>query len=260
MADETVRWRSFRIAKRGNTTDEYEDASAGDAARGRFAVADGVTESSFAGDWAKLLVEHYVEQPVKHDAWQAWLSGPRQQWKHRIGSQALPWYAEEKRESGAFATFLGLELKTLTLAGSPPTSRRRWSAVAVGDSCVFHVRGGRLLTSFPITNAEAFGNDPAVLGSVDPTGPHRDPIATWTGGDWHEGDTLALATDALAQWLLRRAQLKKPLGPALDRWLDQSSSEDDFASWITELRQSGQLRNDDVTLLMVAFDGPAPTS
>ena len=44
-------YRPFRLQKRGNRLDEYEDACAGDATLGRFAIADGATESSFAGQW-----------------------------------------------------------------------------------------------------------------------------------------------------------------------------------------------------------------
>ncbi len=50
-ADSMPRWGVLCLPKRGNTEDEYEDAWAVDPARGRFAVADGASETSFAGRW-----------------------------------------------------------------------------------------------------------------------------------------------------------------------------------------------------------------
>jgi len=43
------RWRALGLPKRGHSAEEYEDAFAGDPKVGRFAVADGASESSFAG-------------------------------------------------------------------------------------------------------------------------------------------------------------------------------------------------------------------
>ena len=48
-ADSPLRWSVLRLPKQGNTDAEYEDAWAADAAAGRFAVADGASETSFAG-------------------------------------------------------------------------------------------------------------------------------------------------------------------------------------------------------------------
>src|SRR6266404_6244133 len=48
-------WHAFAVPKRGNSTEEYEDAFAANPNAGRFAIADGASESSFASLWAKLL-------------------------------------------------------------------------------------------------------------------------------------------------------------------------------------------------------------
>ena len=47
-ADPPLRWRALSLPKQGHATDEYEDAWAADPAAGRFAVADGASESVFA--------------------------------------------------------------------------------------------------------------------------------------------------------------------------------------------------------------------
>src|SRR5262249_4878772 len=148
-----LRWQPFRLLRRGHTADEYEDAFAGDDRTGRFAVADGATESSFAAAWARLLVEEFVRTP---GLWSTWLPSVRRRWAADIADRPLPWYAEAKAEEGAHATLLGVRLDL---------RRQRWFAQAVGDSCLFHVRGGRLLRAFPVERSEAFGNQPALIGS-----------------------------------------------------------------------------------------------
>ena len=62
MATEPLRlsWQMLHTGKAGNAEADYEDAGAGDVRRGRFAIADGASEASFAGLWAKLLVEQFV--------------------------------------------------------------------------------------------------------------------------------------------------------------------------------------------------------
>ena len=51
-ADSPLRWSVLHLSKQGNTDAEYEDAWAVDAAAGRFTIADGASETSFAGRWA----------------------------------------------------------------------------------------------------------------------------------------------------------------------------------------------------------------
>src|SRR3954471_6828632 len=95
------RWRALRLPKRGHTPEEYEDAFAADPAAGRFAVADGASESAFAGEWARLLAEPYV---AASGPGTGWLEGARDRWVAALAGRELPWYLEEKFEQGAYAT------------------------------------------------------------------------------------------------------------------------------------------------------------
>src|SRR4051812_43359187 len=124
------RWTVLCLPKQGNTEEEYEDAWAADPSRGRFAVADGASETSFAGRWAQLLTEGFLgaERPLDVPEW---LAGPRRRWAAEVMGLELPWYAEMKREEGAFATLLGVGVRR-----PRPGRPGRWRAVAVGDSCV----------------------------------------------------------------------------------------------------------------------------
>src|SRR6202790_423862 len=130
---EPPRWGVLCLPKHGNSEDEDEDAWAADPDRGRFAIADGASESSFAGRWAQLLTEAFLAAPRPSDL-PEWLAEPQRRWSAEVLGVELPWYAEMKREQGAFATFLGLGVLR-------PTAERagKWRAVAVGDSCLIRV-------------------------------------------------------------------------------------------------------------------------
>ena len=53
----------FWLPSRDNEPGEYQDAFAADPGAGRFAVADGASESGFADLWARLLVDDFVAHP-----------------------------------------------------------------------------------------------------------------------------------------------------------------------------------------------------
>ncbi|HEX5272936.1 MAG TPA: protein phosphatase 2C domain-containing protein, partial [Gemmataceae bacterium] len=219
--------RALFLPRRGSSADEYEDAWAAEPAAGRFAVADGASESSFAGLWARLLVEGFV-RPAP-----GWLAAARQSWAASVDGRALPWYAEAKRDDGAYATLVGLVV-----------ADGRWHALAVGDACLFQVRGDCLLASFPLGRSADFGNRPRLIGSR----PFAEAETHAEGrGEWEAGDRFLLMTDALAQWFLRRHEA----GERPWQELGALSEGERFAEWVDERRRGDGLRNDDVTVVMV---------
>jgi Protein phosphatase 2C len=233
MSAAPLHWRSFLVPKDGHTSDECEDAVAGDAALGRFAVADGASESFAAGEWARLLVEAFVfKGPVKN-----WLVGPREDWSKAVSGQAMSWYAEEKLTVGGHATFLGVTTRTVD-------DVIEWGAVSVGDACLFHIVAGGCLSSFPLSRPSDFNTSPALVGSKAGT-----PAWKTTRGVLRPGEALLLTTDALAQCLLSTADDRAFAGPGL-LCLEEI---DDFALWVDAQRAEGKLKNDDVALGIVEF-------
>src|SRR5437879_3073167 len=109
MNGTNMRFRALWLPRGGNSAAEYEDAWAGDVARGRFAIADAATESSMGGLWARLLVEGFVDAADPQLGSLAnWLPPLQERWAREVGEGPLPWYAEIRAQQGAFATFLGL--------------------------------------------------------------------------------------------------------------------------------------------------------
>jgi hypothetical protein len=240
-ADLSLRWHALGLPKKGHSGAEYEDAWAADPAAGRFAVADGASESAFAGLWARVLAKGFVTA-ARPLVLPAWLDGPRRRWAAEVMGLELPWYAELKRQEGSFATLLGVALRPPT-----PSGPGRWKAVAVGDSCLVLVRNGRPILAFPLSRSSDFDSEPRLIGSRG----GRPPIAAYGAGLLRPGDRLFLMTDALAQWFLRTREDGGRPWEAAAALLASERPEDAFAGWVEGLRDRGGLRDDDVTLLSI---------
>jgi hypothetical protein len=236
-------WTAFRVPKEGQSEAECEDAYAADAARGRFAIADGASESAFAGVWAEMLAQAHV---AHGRAWSRWLAEVRGAWQGHFQDQEMPWYLETKFDEGAFATLLGLDLRVTPRSDG----RLAWRTQAVGDSCVFQVRGDQLQQAFPIKRAADFDSRPWLVGSR-PQMPGAARCKRLRGlGSWQPGDAFLLMTDALAQWLLQDAESGGQPWTALR----SVRHADGFAALVAELRdlpQDKRLRNDDTTLMVI---------
>lgn len=249
----SIRWRAVHVPKQGHSADEYEDAHAAAPRAGRFAVADGASESSFAALWARLLVEGFTQPGRLRDRGADWLAPLCTRWASEVDGRPLPWYAEAKREEGAFATFLGLTLRR------PSVGERggRWRAWAVGDSCLFQVRSDTLVRAFPVARSEDFGNRPDLLGSRAFSGGEKARPQV-TRGRWQAGDRFFLATDALAEWCLRQHEAGLKPWRSLEAILVQAEPQPAFTPWVAARHADDTLRNDDVTLLWVALGELAP--
>lgn len=244
-----VQW----LPKAGNRDDEYEDAFWPDHAvtttqpMVRCAIADGATESAFAGLWARQLVAAYAASATAEATdWLATLEQVQARWQAQVTARPLPWYAEAKVRSGAFAALLGV-----TIAHNAGASGRSWRASAVGDCALFHVRNDRLLTGFPATTAAFFTSRPLLIPSAPNQLTTLVDHVQQAEGDLQPGDALYLTTDALGHWFLQQAEQGATPWRAIETAL--AGRRRGFRRWIAGLRSQGQLRNDDVTLLRIGW-------
>lgn len=226
-------WRSFSTPKAGHTPDEYEDACAGNPEHGRFAIADGASESAFADVWARALVEAYVHSAGSSSNW---LAAARESWRARVKAPELSWYAEAKFREGAYAAMLGVAF-----------INRGWRATAIGDCCLFQMRDDHLVQAFPMQHSSEFGNRPSLLCSGDPLSTQLRPRRARVRGQVHPRDDIWLMTDALAEWFSRKAEQ----GQQPWRELHGIVAEDGFASFIDRMRNTRELHNDDATLMLI---------
>ena len=137
----------------------------------------------------------------------------------------------------------------LTVEADPAgTGLALWHALAVGDSCLFMVREGRLAVSFPLQRPSEFDSTPDLVCS-NPAG-----AATWAGvrlcgGRCEPGDTFILASDALACWFLESAA-----GGGMP-WEDIAGLDPaGWEAWVGERRSAGLMRNDDTTLVVLGIE------
>ena len=243
--------KKFWLPKRGNTKAEYEDASHFAPDKCRFAVADGATETSFSGAWARQLVRAFAKGslsvPIAIEELQPLQS---RWWETNVHRRSMPWYAEEKAKDGAFAAFIGLELSN---ENSESGAENTWRATAVGDSCLIHVRRNEILKAFPLAESVFFTNCPKLLCSRPLLNDPGSDVIMAESGSFDRDDIFLLMTDALACWFFRECEEgNQPWNILRGLDTDQRIS---FEELISDLRSDGRIRNDDVTLVRIDVRG-----
>jgi hypothetical protein len=230
--------QSFSVQKAGNAFVECEDIwhYAERNPMVSIALSDGATESSFSREWARELVKAFVDRDLP---WQEvyacaanWLLPLQTSWQQWLAHQDLSWFAKRKAGEGAFATFVSLEV----------FADLSWKSLAVGDSCLFVVRDRCLQTSFPLQKSHEFNNRPRLIGTnVKAANINMSQIQ----GDAKHGDRFYLATDAIACWIFKQLEVNQ------NPWvkLDELTSQELFAEWVTASREQYAIANDDTTLL-----------
>ncbi len=241
-------WRVFELAKEPEHPDQNQDAWWLNAEDGVAAIADGVTSGIFSRQWARLLTRAVVDDwpdPGNEDRFPAWVSDLRAQWEREIDVSGLAWYQRAKLREGGFSTLLWLRL--LDNGGlRDGREESRIEALAIGDSCLFHVRGDELLESFPLDCTGQFDSSPLVLGSVnlkrdDQLQFERLEIASRTG------DMIVLCTDSVAAWAMNQYERGDPV-PWSNYWDMEPQA---WADEVGRLRGQSRMRVDDATLLLL---------
>ena len=248
----------FYLQKEGNSVEEYEDAYSPkcgvdkDAQEFRFALADGAAESSFPAIWAKLLVRGFCRRRFDPPQLSGSLVPLQKNWERFVRRRPLAWYAEELFERGGFSTFLGLTLSQSDRAEALVTCGS-WHCVAIGDSCLFHIRRSELLRSFPKTKSEEFNNRPYLLSSNPANNGRIGEHLRECRDEWQQDDSFFLMTDALASWFLHSSERGERPWELLSE-LETRDEKKTFSQLVADLRATKVLRNDDTTLVRINVD------
>lgn len=242
------------VQKLGNSEAEYEDAFAFRCVTQppgcrhptycRMAIADGATDSWCSGSWAGMLVEEAIQGKWSPNhilnTHFGWL---RKRWQR----DAVPndsWVSEWKAYGGAHAALLSVSIRL----PSKGAELGNWYAWAIGDCCLFQLRAGQIVKSFPYTRPEEFTNNPKLIGTASPVDEVRSVIKG-SKGEWQLGDEFLLATDAMALWCLERVDENRCFDEATFAKATRPPSRRAFIDWVTDARECGHLRNDDTTLV-----------
>ena len=260
---------TFSEVKDGNAPDEWQDGASGGVARGgtaRFIVLDGATGAFDAVRWVDQLVTSFVPQPgtqpgadhagprLEAAAMRAWFARMQDQWAADV--PAFDSIIEERKfnQVGSFATFLGFEITGLDCP------EPFWRAVALGDTVLFHVRAGRLITTFPPMRAGEFGSHPAGLHTQRSSLDDMTEHLLAGSGVLAAGDFLFAATDAMADWILRAAGRDEA---KVWETLAGLVHPDVFARLVSDQRKeqdaAKRMKNDDVTLMRLRMLADQPS-
>jgi len=227
----------------------------------RYAIADGASTAYLSGLWATILVDGFgsYEDEITNtnffDLIQTLIIG--EYWNSRLADyikkredegKPLSWYDEMALQNGAASTLLEISFPL-----EENKLKDNFSALAIGDSCLFLVRNDELVTTFPLNSSADFDNSPLLISSD----PNRnvnlqEKIAYIENQSINTGDQFFLMTDALASWFFQEHEKgEKPWTIIQEKVMDKSS----FTNWIDQLRENKLMRNDDVTLMFLKISG-----
>ena len=239
----------LKLEKDGNLSSQYEDAVAVKHVETgmRLAVADGVTDAIFTGAWAWMLVRRFVLRPFWTRAGFAYpVRALGAQWRQMHAQMELPWYAARKMEQGAAATLIGVRISL----PQPSGAAGMWRAVSIGDACLFHMQGSRLLQMHPELKPAEFGNNPALIYTDVSRNQRLAHGPAVKAGSWQRGDIFMVVSDALARWI--RLSIDGGQGEWRDllALADSADREAAFRSWARHEQGNGRLKNDDLTMVL----------
>jgi hypothetical protein len=223
----------------------------------RFAIADGASTAYLSGLWATALVEGFgcyegeitdinffdlIQTVILNENWTPRLADYIQ--KRVDGGKPLSWYDEVALQKGADSTLL-----EISFSFDENELKDKFSALAIGDSCLFQIRDDDLFTKFPLNSSADFDNSPSLISSDPKRNVNlHEKIEYRNNQSVISGDKIFLMTDALASWFFQeREKGGKPWEIIGEIVVDESG----FMDWIEQLRENNLLRNDDVTLMIL---------
>ena len=233
--------RQLLLPKLDHDASECEDAIAVDIHTARFSVTDGATEAFHAQQWARNLAEHWVrnEATLTPEEFRQWVATEGRELHDSWNGLTLSWYSEEKARTGSFAAFVGVELDLQTATPS-------WKAIALGDTCLVHCRGGELLKSLPLSRSESFGSNPILVASNCALHETTMQAVVVESGSCEDGDVLLLVSDGAASWCLQRFE-----NGDFDPNFLEGKDDEELRRFFDEERQAGRIRNDDIAVLRI---------
>lgn len=229
----------FQLHKRSAYVfDAIQDKYSFNPSQTLFAISDGATQGYKSEIWAKLLVDFFIKSPTFETLTlislftQAAKEFQLLDFSLNTNNPALRLAEERKKQQGAFATFMGVQL-----------SREQLQYISSGDVCGFLIREGKVFP-FPHHTIDELENDKGFLGTRPLLNQTVNIQQFKTGNIFlNKNDIVLLATDALARLLLQN-QVE------IDKLLSLSNFED-FHSYIMNLWEQKRLEEDDITLCLI---------
>lgn len=225
----------------------------------RFVVTDGATETYESRRWVDYLVGSFMSADrtcatgwpdIERGSIGAWFKAMQDQW------WAAPHATRDaieklKLRQGTLATFVGGQITGLN------TATPVWQAATLGDSVLFHVRDGNLITQVPELRAADFASTPEGISTLPEKLGRMSEQLQIRDGYLEPGDMIFVATDAFAKWMVTRVEARdRALWPLLGELTHPSV----FDQLVAKERRNAAIKDDDVTLLRIRIqEKPAST-
>lgn len=247
-----------RTHKESETINDCQDYFQINEAESCFAIADGASQSFSPSIWAELLVNYFCRNPeINPENWQTWLQLIQEKWLEEVKNQVEKATIKAKNEnSGSWVTnhnrLVNQHSATSTFIGLRFIENQVQVSI-VGDSCLF-ILDDNHFTPYLLKSSEDFGNRPEYFASYSKDNDFK-PNCFSISLEIRESSApiyFILATDALSEYIFKCVENEKDIFTTLVN----ISSQQDFENFVTSARNSDSIRmkNDDVTLMILAFD------
>ena len=212
----------------------------------RVAVSDGVGQSIMPLEWAKILVNSFIEEkwlpgdditPLQR----AWLGEAQEYLKEQKDSGHNPWMLENclLNRDGAGATFCGVLFP----------KKNRWSAIILGDSCLIEIKNKEQIEAIHSSKVGAFNNRPDYFDSM---GPMSGTIA-YCEGELDRKKTILLVSDPFSE-LFQKIKGTPDEKVIIQEIFGLGNNQSEFEKLVDRYRGSYGMHNDDSTLLIIEHE------
>ena len=231
----------FSLQKGSEEAKINQDAFAISSDERIFAIADGVSQAPFSQIWSNKVVEKFIEKPFASDLNEQklkdWLEDIRKEWGSEIDQRKSPkMILERAKDVGGSTTFLGMIIQEMK------KKYQKLQLFGIGDTNMFLIRNKRIKYSFPVTSVESFTDQTIGLCSIDNASQKIPELKEFNA---KRGDIVILATDALAKWIFKSANLgQRP-------WSKILKNKNDIANFIDKLRYTNKIDDDDTTCIII---------
>ena len=237
----------YSIQRIGDSPDDNCDALCAANKSLRFAISDGASQSFNSGLWAQLLVNSWAESSGRATI-DSLASGCAARWLaetgHEVSKVPNNDLLKTKMERGSSATFGGV--RWVADGGSDGF----WEAIVVGDLLliVTELDSAGQATVRMTVPVETLADFPISPDQISTSVPHLARRSTTIHLSHRPGIGFALLTDAVARYAVALCVRGVGLSSVFP-FIGQEEAQ--FSSWIASLRQSGQIDDDDSTVLFV---------
>ena len=211
----------------------------------RVAVSDGVSQSIMPAEWARILVDSFVNEEWAPGESTAilkakWLSQAKEYANEQRKQGKNPWMLENclVKKDGAAATFCGVVF----------SDERKWTASILGDSSLIELDKDKHIVRICSSKEGAFDNRPDFFDSFNED---NGKIRQFEG-TLDKDSMILLVSDPFSE-LLQKVK-GTPKEEVVVNSLLETSDIADFNATVDALRTNFQMHNDDSTLVIVEPD------